>query len=191
MIDLCVKRINKFWLQSLLPSCSQAILLADRTMLVNTTIGQQHPSSARRARVLQAETLLDRTDQTLHSTRLPSGSALKATIAASGRDVLVSFPWYLNANATAGPSFRALYLQDVVSNKTCSYINNTLKCTCYGRRGDVEASCYDVSSKPDLLEHVQGGEAALWGENVDGSTVTGAAFMASAVQSGCGRHAQP
>jgi hypothetical protein len=175
----------------------------------------------------------------------PTGLPVARTvqeIAETGRDVLVSFPWYLSANASSGPSFESMWFQDVVSNKTCTSTaaaaanekNNTdtkttglqksssntmktqqqqqhdLNCTCFGRRGDVEASCYDVSGSPELLERVlgaeiasffwpclaivilktmniwqdklgrhkeswkketvsAGGEAALWGEEVDGT----------------------
>ena len=101
-------------------------------------------------------------------------------VAETGRDVLVSFPWYLNVNATAGPSFESMYLQDIQSNKT--YIPHTsMRCTCYGRRGNVETGCYDVSGMPDLLKHVLGGEAALWGEESDGTTLEAGTFMAAAV----------
>jgi hypothetical protein len=127
----------------------------------------------------------------------PTGLPVARTvqeIAETGRDVLVSFPWYLSANASSGPSFESMWFQDVVSNKTCTSTaaaaanekNNTdtkttglqksssntmktqqqqeqqhdLNCTCFGRRGDVEASCYDVSGSPELLERVLGAEIA-------------------------------
>lgn len=99
----------------------------------------------------------------------PTGLPVSKTVgevAETGRDVIISFPWYLNVNATAGPSFASMYLQDVQSNKTCTMTteiaaNNaepSLQCTCYGRRGDVETGCYDVSNTPEVLNHVLGGE---------------------------------
>ena len=108
----------------------------------------------------------------------------------------------LNANASAGPSFSALYLQDVQSNKTCSINNRNnsdgsndsssssstatrelsqakLNCTCLGRRGDVETGCYEVTGPG--LSRVLGGEAALWGEAVNADNLHAATFMAASV----------
>ena len=114
-------------------------------------------------------------------TGLPVAKTLEQVVV-TGRDALISFPWYLNANASAGPSFESLYLQDVQSNKTCETgAHGELNCTCFGRNGDVEDSCYDVSDQPELLSHVLGGEAALWGEAVNGANVEAATFMAAAV----------
>jgi hypothetical protein len=56
-----------------------------------------------------------------------------------------------------------------------------LNCTCFGRRGDIEGGCYDVSSQPDLLKHVLGGEAALWSEGVDRGNFEQAVMMAAGV----------
>ena len=112
--------------------------------------------------------------------RLRNSSAGGNTARFSKLRRLVSFPWYLNVNATAGPSFESMYLQDIQSNKTC-IPHTSMRCTCYGRRGNVETGCYDVSGMPDLLKHVLGGEAALWGEESDGTTLEAGTFMAAAV----------
>lgn len=123
-----------------------------------------------------------------------------ADIAATHHDVLVSFPWYLAANASTGPTFDSMWFQDVQSNLTCAIANpgsatsaqdgsraetgipqQQLNCTCFGRRGDVEHGCYDVSDQPELLKHVLGGEAALWGEAVDGGNFEQAVMMAAGV----------
>ena len=91
----------------------------------------------------------------------PTGLSVARTvhdIAKTGRDVLVSFPWYLSANASTGPSFDSMFFQDVVSNKTCaSAADGSINCSCFGRRGDVEGGCYDVSGSPEELKHVLGG----------------------------------
>ena len=131
----------------------------------------------------------------------PTGLRVAKTVAdvvATGRGALVSFPWYLNANATTGPSFESLWLQDVQSNKTCQPPGQMTKdvrhlssqeqeralgaanCTCYGRGGDVEDSCYDVTDAAQLAR-VLGGEAALWGEAVDAGNFERAAFLGSTV----------
>ena len=104
----------------------------------------------------------------------------------------------LAANASAGPSFDSMWFQDVQSNLTCAVAKPStstagragtgtmrspmveLNCTCFGRHGDVESGCYDVSSQPDL-QHVLGGEAALWSEAVDRDNFEQAVMMAAGV----------
>ena len=61
---------------------------------------------------------------------------------------------------------------------------NSFNCTCRGRRGDPERGCYDAGldpatgdPDPAALALLLGGEAALWGEGVDGRNLEAAVFM--------------
>lgn len=112
-------------------------------------------------------------------TGLPVGATAQQ-IVETGFPTLVSFPWYLSSNGSAGPSFESLYLQDVTSNKTCvTDPEGRFECTCYGRLCDLEEGCYEV--RKEDLHGVLGGEAALWGEMVDAANLQAALWMPAAV----------